>query len=85
MLYRIEYLDEVYDQLAKILKNVRQSIIKAINERLSTNPYRFKPLNKEWEGYYRFRVFNYRVIYKIYKERVTVLVVRVGIRSNVYE
>lgn len=84
-MFKIEFSKEVYRQLKKIPKNIQDSIISAISERLSTNPYRFKPLNKEWKGYYRLRVFSYRVIYKIYKEQVTVLIVRVGIRSNVYE
>lgn len=85
MLYKIEYLDEVYDQLAIIPKNIRQSIIKAINERLTETPYRFKPLVCNWKGYFRMRVGDYRVIYRIEDEKVTVVIVRVAARGNVYE
>ena len=85
MLYKIEYLDEVYDQLAIIPKNIRQSIIKAINERLTETPYRFKPLVCNWKGYFRMRVGDYRVIYRVEDEKVTVVIVRVAVRGNVYE
>ena len=85
MLYKIEYLDEVYDQLAIIPKNIRQSIIKAINERLTVTPYRFKPLVCNWKGYFRMRVGDYRVIYRVEDEKVTVVIVRVAVRGNVYE
>ncbi|MCR5225150.1 MAG: type II toxin-antitoxin system RelE/ParE family toxin [Alphaproteobacteria bacterium] len=85
MLYKIEYLDEVYDQLAIIPKNIRQSIIKAINERLTETPYRFKPLVCNWKGYFRMRVGDYRVIYRVEDEKVTVVIVRVAVRGNVYK
>ena len=85
MLYKIEYLDGVYDQLAIIPKNTRQSIIKAINERLTVTPYRFKPLvcNSDW--HFRMRFGDYRVIYRVEDKKVTVVIVRVAARGNVYE
>ena len=36
-------------------------------------------------GFRRLRVGSYRVIYRVQSERVTVLVIRVGHRSRVYE
>ena len=36
-------------------------------------------------GFRRLRVGNYRVIYRVQAERVTVLVIRIGHRSQVYE
>jgi mRNA interferase RelE/StbE len=85
MNYKIEYLEEVFDQLAKIPKNMRQTIVRAINERLSTDPYRFKPLVCNLKGFFRMRVGDYRVIYRIEEEKVTVLVVKIDIRGNVYK
>jgi mRNA interferase RelE/StbE len=85
MNYRIEYLEEVFDQLAKIFKNMRQTIVRAINERLSTDPYRFKPLVCNFKGFFRMRVGDYRVIYRIEEEKVTVLVVKIDVRANVYK
>jgi mRNA interferase RelE/StbE len=85
MSYKIEYLEEVFYQLAKIPKNIRNTITKAISERLSVNPYRFKSLVCNWKGFFRMRVGDYRVIYKVNKNDVTVLIVRVDSRGKVYE
>jgi mRNA interferase RelE/StbE len=85
MRYKIEYLEEVFYQLAKIPKNIRNTITKAISERLSVNPYRFKSLVCNWKGFFRMRVGDYRVIYKVNKNDVTVLIVRVDSRGKVYE
>ena len=84
MLYKIEYLDDVYDQLAAIPRNIRESIVRAINERLTITPYRFKPLVCNWKGYFRMRVGDYRVIYRFEDEKVTVVIVRAAARGNVY-
>ncbi|MDR0632158.1 MAG: type II toxin-antitoxin system RelE/ParE family toxin [Holosporaceae bacterium] len=85
MNYRIEYLEEVFDQLAKIPKNVRQTIIRAINERLGVNPCRFRPLVDNFGGFFRMRVGDYRVIYRVKHEKVTVLIVKIDVRGNVYK
>jgi mRNA interferase RelE/StbE len=76
MNYRVEYLEEVFGQLARIPKNIRQTIIRAINKRLSTDPYRFKPLVCNLKGFFRMRVGDYRVIYRVEEEKITVLIVK---------
>lgn len=85
MRYQIKLTEDALKQLAKIPRNFRNSILKAIEERLSENPYRFKPLVCNWKGYFRMRVGDYRVIYKIEDEKVTVVIVRIAVRGNVYE
>ncbi len=84
MRYKIEYLEEVFEQLAKIPKNLRNTIIHAINERLTENPLRFKPLSYNWGGFFRMRVGNYRVIYQVQKKDVIVLIVKIDTRGNIY-
>jgi mRNA interferase RelE/StbE len=85
MNYKIEYLEEVFPQLAKIPKNMRQAIVRAIDERLTVGPYRFKPLAYKWKGFFRMRVGDYRVIYKVYEDTVTVLIVKIDSRDSVYK
>ena len=85
MNYKIEYLEEVFGQLSKIPKNIRKVIIRAIDERLTTAPCRFKPLVCKWKGFFRMRVGDYRIIYKINKNEVTVLIVKIDSRGNVYK
>lgn len=84
MRYRIEYLDDVYDQLAKISVNIRRGILNAVDERLSEAPRRFKPLVGNCKGFFRLCVGDYRVIYKVEDERVIVVVVCVVPRGCVY-
>lgn len=85
MPYQIKYLKESVEQLAKIPRNIRNSILDAIDERLTKYPEMFKPLRGDLIGYYRLRVGKYRVIYKIEKEIVTVFIIRVNVRSAVYK
>ena len=84
MRYKIELTEDVLEQLSKIPRNVRNSILNAIEERLSENPYRFKPLVCNWKGYFRMRFGDYRIIYKVDESIVTVVIVRVDVRGNVY-
>lgn len=85
MRYQIKLTEDALKQLARIPRNFRNSILKAIEERFSENPYRFKPLVCNWKGYFRMRVGDYRVIYKVEDEKVTVVIVRIAVRGNVYE
>jgi mRNA interferase RelE/StbE len=85
MKYKIEYLEEVSDQLAKISRNMRQTIIRAINERLSTDPHWFKPLVCNLKGFFRMRVGDCRIVYRVEEEKVAVLIVKIDIGGKVYE
>jgi mRNA interferase RelE/StbE len=58
-------------------------ILRDINKKLSLDPQNYgKPLAGELKGYWRLRVGDYRVIYKVCREVVEVLVIKVGIRRN---
>lgn len=85
MLYQINLTEEALKQLSKMPRNIRNSVLKAIETRLSTDPQRFKPLVCNWKGYFRMRIGDYRVIYKIEEDVVTVVVVRIAVRGNVYD
>ena len=62
---------------------IRRKIFHAIEEKLTTDPERYgKALSGEFKGYYRLRVEDYRVIYRIVKQQVQVLVLKIGIRRD---
>ena len=85
-MYKIEYNDRVIESVAKIPANIRKSIKRAIEERLATDPVKFgKPLKGEWQGCYRLRVGDFRIIYEIHESVITVLIVKISHRSNVYK
>lgn len=60
-----------------------QKIIKAIRKKLTVNPLEYGSLLKDnLKGMYKLRVDFYRVIYLVDKNKVIVLVVKVGKRKD---
>lgn len=52
---------------------------------LQTNPYAGKKLEGELKGFYGYRVWPYRIIYKIFKKILLIFIVRVGHRQGIYK
>lgn len=83
--YSIVYDPKIYDKLLEFPKVVQAVIIKNIEKKLRVDPYAFgKPLVKQWKNHFLLRVGDYRVIYRIQDEIVTVLIVEVDHRKDVY-
>jgi mRNA interferase RelE/StbE len=84
MKYEILYHPEVKDtDLPKIDLRTRSIIKKAIEERLMTEPEIYgKPLRRTLKGYWKLRVGEYRIVFKISKSQIQIL----GIihRKNIY-
>jgi mRNA interferase RelE/StbE len=85
MAYRLIYHPDIlkYD-LPRIPKNIiRESIRKAIEERLLFNPVLFgEPLRQSLKRHRKLRVGDYRVIYRISGKEVIIL--KIGHRKEVY-
>jgi mRNA interferase RelE/StbE len=61
----------------------KEAILKAINRKLSLDPEAYgKPLTGEFKGYWRLRVDDCRVIYRIVKDNILVIVVKIGVRKD---
>ena len=41
-----------------------------------------KPLTGQFKGYWRLRIGDYRVVYRIVKDEILVFVIKVGIRRD---
>ena len=62
---------------------IRRKIFQTIEERLAQDPENYgKPLLGPFKGYYRLRVEDYRIIYRIVKKEIRVLVLKIGIRRD---
>lgn len=88
MAYNIEYDNNVIKQLKKIDKSQRDIILKWIKKNLSNseNPReKGKKLKGNLKDYWRYRVGKYRVISEIDDERITIIVINIGHRSDVYK
>lgn len=83
MEYEVFYHPDVAKDLQKIPRNVKESIRRAIEERLLKDPAAAaEPLKRDLKGYRKLRVGDYRVIHKIHGNSVIVL--KIGHRKEVY-
>lgn len=72
------------EDLSRIPINVQQRIARAIEARIAIAPAKYgSPLTGTLKGYWKLRVGDYRVIYKVVRSEVRIL----GIihRKNVYK
>jgi len=86
-IYKVEYLVSVVEEDIPVLpKSIKNSIKKAIEERLMLDPVGFgKPLRYSLKGHRRLRVGDYRIVYRIEAENKTVIIVAIKHRKDVYE
>jgi mRNA interferase RelE/StbE len=86
-LWAIEIKRTAERQIQKLDRKAQESILRFLRERLAQadNPRQWgKPLHGEKRGLWRYRVGDYRLICDIQDERITVLVLTVGHRRDVY-
>jgi mRNA interferase RelE/StbE len=71
------------EDLSVLTVSRQAMILKAVNRKLSLDPEAYgKPLTGEFKGYWRLRVNDCRVIYRIVRDHVLVLVVKIGVRKD---
>ncbi len=83
--YQIKILPTAQKELASLPKPIRVRIAKKIDS-LQTNPVPqgVKLLKGKVREAYRLRVGDYRILYQIKKEILTVLVIKIGHRREIY-
>jgi mRNA interferase RelE/StbE len=85
--WRIEIARTAAQQILKLARPAQKSIQRFLRERLSSadNPRQWgRALQGEKHGLWRYRVGDYRLICDTQDERITVLVLEVGHRKDVY-
>lgn len=85
-MYKITFVSGLQKDLKEIPKADQKRIVKKI-EALADNPFPSgcKVLQGELSGLHRIRSGWYCVVYSVDKEKVTILILRVGHRSGIYE
>ncbi len=83
MTYKIIILKHAQKEARKLPQKDQQRTTVAIAS-LQTDPFRGKQLHGNYEGAWAIRVWPYRIIYTIEKELVTVIVVKIGHRKDMY-
>jgi RHH-type rel operon transcriptional repressor/antitoxin RelB len=79
---RIEYKASVASDLEELEPSMARRVLNKIERALQNEGRSGKPLSGEFEGLYRLRVRNYRVVYARTTEGY--LVLRIGRREDVY-
>ena len=78
-IHRLVYKED----FKKIPVNDQKRVIQVIHKKLSIDPETYgKPLSGEFAGYFRLRIEDYRAVYRIIKNEIVVLVIKVGIRKD---
>ena len=87
MIWRIEITRTAERQITKLDRTAQRSIQRFLRDRLTPadDPRQWgKPLQGEKRGLWRYRVGDYRLICDIQDKKITVLVLEVGHRKDVY-
>lgn len=83
MTWEIKLEKKALKDLDKIPAKYQKKILTVLPV-ISADPYLGKKLEGKWAGFYSYPVWPYRIIYKIYKNILLVIIVRVGHRQGVY-
>jgi len=76
MIYSLKYHPQVRDDVKKLNKKLKITLAKAIEQRLSTQPEKYgKPLRKSLKGYWKLRVGDIRVVFKIKTSEILILAI----------
>jgi mRNA interferase RelE/StbE len=85
--WTIELVPEAAKELKKLGKTEAERIIGTLEQRIAIldDPRQLgAPLKGEHDGYWRWRIGDYRVIARIEDARVLILIVRIGHRREIY-
>jgi mRNA interferase RelE/StbE len=85
--WTIEISRSAEKQINKLDRVAQESIVRFLRDRLkpADNSRQWgKPLHGDKKGLWRYRVGDYRLICDIQEEKITILVLRVGHRKEVY-
>jgi mRNA interferase RelE/StbE len=81
--YEVYFRESVWKDLKKIPKNSLRNILKKIKD-LSDDPRQIGCEKLTGQDRYRLRQGNYRIVYSIQDKELTVWVVKIGHRKDVY-
>jgi mRNA-degrading endonuclease RelE of RelBE toxin-antitoxin system len=81
--YRLVFTDTAKRQYESLNPRLRQQVDRGL-ERIASNPKIGKPLRRELKGIWSERVATFRILYKVFEERIEVLVLVIEHRKSVY-
>ena len=82
--FRIEWKKSAVRGLKRLTKKARERIVDKIEE-LSHNPFYGEKLKGTELNLRRLRIGEYRVIYLVKKEKLCILIIKIGLRGDIYK
>jgi mRNA interferase RelE/StbE len=84
--YKITFTSQASKALFKMPRNTAQVIREKLNQ-LAIDPFAAIPNAKKLQGRpgYRLRIGDWRVIYEINKDEITIIVMKIAPRGEVYK
>ncbi|MBI2552560.1 type II toxin-antitoxin system RelE/ParE family toxin [Candidatus Uhrbacteria bacterium] len=83
MEYQLRFKSSAERELEKIDSRYKPRILEAIVS-IRQDPYIGKKLEGDRKGEWSYRVWPYRIIYRIYKHELLIIIIRIGHRQGVY-
>ena len=83
MKYKIILSNEARKSFKKIKGQDKNKIVVALAG-LENNPYLGRKMKGVYAGYYRLRVWPYRIVYRIQQKQLIIFVIAIGQREGVY-
>ena len=71
------------EDFKKIIFHDQSIILRTIRKKLGTAPEKYgAPLRHDLKGFRKLKISDYRIIYKVEKDKVKVYVVKIGLRKE---
>ena len=84
-MWKIVYKPSVKKDFRNITSEMASIIRQVIEEKLMTDPVKYGiPLRRTLKGYMKLRIGSYRIVYSIEHKKVTVHVIKIAHRKDVY-
>ena len=83
-MYRILYTRQARRNIAKLPLDKKRQIKKSV-ERIAADPGIGKNLTGELRGLQSYRTGMYRIIYRVHRREITVLILTIGHRKDIYK
>ncbi len=84
-MWKIVYKSSVKKDFKNISNEMASIIRQVIEEKLMIDPMKYGvPLRRALKGYMKLRVGSYRIVYTIEKKTITVHVIKIAHRKDVY-
>jgi mRNA interferase RelE/StbE len=84
MAWQLRFSEKAQKDLNAINPEKRKRILTALTI-ISNDPLSGKKMQGDLKGLYSYRIWPYRIIYKVYKKILLIVIIRIGHRQGVYK